>query len=209
MVPSAARTMVRCTARGVRAIIVPCGSRKAPRVSAGRRGRAQQKETRRVGIRGSGRCAGRPVSSPAAGAAQAPPRPLSPPFGSAAARSVLSHLVSACLGLSRLVSAFSAKKVSGQVRYAAGILACSAYVPCEEDRDSAVNVASRAASRRRCARGWMTSATLDFACASLWARRTQAMAATGSRSRSRKPASCSAPTSRHASASSRRAERSA
>ena len=121
----------------------------------------------------------------------------------------LSRLVSAYLGLSRLISAFSAKKVGGQVRYAAGIFACLAYVPCEEDRNSAVNVASCATSRRRCAREWMASATLDFACASLRARRTQAMAATGSRSRSRKPASCSAPTSRHASASSRRAERSA
>ena len=42
-----------------------------------------------------------------------------------------------------------------------------------------------------------------------WAASAQAMAATGSRSRSRRPVSCSAPTSRHASASSMRAERSA
>ncbi len=104
--PPIARTMVRCTAPGVRAIIVACGSRKAPRVSARRRGRAQQKETRRVGSRGAGRCPGRSVSSPGAGTAHAPPRLLSPPFGSAAARFVVSHLVSACLGLSRLISAY-------------------------------------------------------------------------------------------------------
>ena len=94
-----------------------CGIGDQAHVSARRRGCAQQKESGRVGICGLRRCPGRPAWSPAAGTAQAPPRPWAPPFGSAAARFVVSRLVSACLGLSRLclglsrlVSAFSAKK---------------------------------------------------------------------------------------------------
>ena len=180
--PPIPRTMVRCIGRGVRAIIVPCGICESPRVPAGRRGRAQQKETRRVGSRGAGRCPGRSASSPGAGAARAPPRVLSPPFGSAAARFVVSHLVSAYLGLSRLVSAFSAKKVGGQVRYAAGILVCSQYVPCGEVTDMAVKAASRAGAVARrgvwLARGILdcAPATRDSARASLRARRTRARA---------------------------------
>ncbi len=132
--------------------------------------------------------------------------------------------VVSCLGLSRLVSAFSAKKVGGQVRYAAGILACSIYVPHGEVAVVAVRVASRGrvssdepfrqafGTENRC-RAVRDKQEIKCACRSTRpctrALEAQAMAATGSRSRSRKPVSCSAPTSRHASASSRRAERSA